>query len=76
MANSGFARLAIEFGDLVQLLVEVGLNEFELSFIAGEELRAGISIERVCHDVFVVILGVGVCRMDKSVDDAVASKDS
>ena len=38
--DSRFSRFADELGYLVELLVEFGLDEFELGFVAAEELGA------------------------------------
>lgn len=49
LADGGLSGFPRQIWDLVQLLAQVGLDEFELGFIAAEELRAGVGIERVGH---------------------------
>ena len=44
-----FAWLACQVGDLVQLLAEVCLHQFQLGLVAAEELGAGVGIEWVGH---------------------------
>lgn len=45
--DGGFARLAMQLGDLVELLGDVGLGELEVGLIGSEELRARVRVERV-----------------------------
>lgn len=61
-ADGGFARLAAELGDLVEFLGQVGLDELEFGFVAAEELGAGVGVERVGHDGYLIVVICGwVC---------------
>jgi hypothetical protein len=48
-SDCGLALFAAGFGDLVELLVQVRLDELQLVLVAGEHLRAGVCVERVRH---------------------------
>jgi hypothetical protein len=62
LADSSLSGLPRQIRDLVQLLGQVGLDEFKLCFIAAEELRAGIGIERIRHIDRGMIWGCLGCR--------------
>lgn len=47
--NGGLPRLAGQLGDLIELLLEVGLHDLELPLVRGEELGAGVGVEGVGH---------------------------
>ncbi len=49
LADGTLARLAREFGDLIQLLCQVCLDELELGLVGAEQLGASIGVERVGH---------------------------
>lgn len=48
-SNGCLALLAARFRDLVELLVQVGLDQLQLALIAGKHLRARVSVKRVRH---------------------------
>src|ERR1700761_95700 len=47
--NGSFALLPRQLGNLVQLLVHICLDKFELGFICAKQLGAGVRIERIRH---------------------------
>lgn len=49
LRDGRLARLARQLGDLVELLLQVGLHDLELCLVRGEELGAGVGVERVRH---------------------------
>lgn len=64
--DGGLARLARQLGDLVELLLEVGLDDLELALVRGEELGAGVGVEGVGH--LVGVRGHGSRRVCSSLD--------
>lgn len=55
LVDGCFPRLAVQLGDLVELLCQVGLYELELGLVAAKQLRAGIGVEGVRHLVGLVL---------------------
>ena len=49
LLDGGFAGFAGEFGYLVELLVQFGLDELELGFVAAEELGADFWVRHGCE---------------------------
>jgi hypothetical protein len=62
IGDRGFPLLAACFGDLVQLLVQVGLHQLQLVLVAGEHLRAGVCVHGVCHNGGIFVGGVKVSK--------------